>query len=102
MNRKSRIGFRCDENVHQVILNKARKANLTTSGFIRRAALSKDICSVVGPHSVSELRRLGALIKRCYPSGTTWTLEEKRRFWAVHEQLIALAVALEDVIGYRK
>ncbi len=49
MNRKSRIGFRCDENVHQAILNKARKANLTTSGFIRRAALGRDICSVVGP-----------------------------------------------------
>lgn len=99
MNKKLRIAFRCDDNVYQEIINKARKTNLKTGSFIRRAVLNRVIQSVVPLQSVSELRRLGALIKSCYPTGIIWTMEEKRRYWEVQEQIIALVVALERLMG---
>ncbi|MHB1530319.1 MAG: hypothetical protein ACYDDA_10180 [Acidiferrobacteraceae bacterium] len=46
-------------------------------------------------------RRLGALLKYRYPQAAYWTTEEKRRYWAGYEKLMALAVALEAAIDHR-
>jgi len=99
---KKRIGIRCSEDEYGAIMNKALMAELTLSEFIRRAVLGRVIKSVVDREAVGELRRLGAMLKHLYPKTVTWTLEEKRRYWTAHEQLIALAVALEDIISTRK
>ncbi len=99
---KKRIGIRCSEDEYEAIMNKAMMAELTLSEFIRRAALGRVIKSVVDREAVGELRRLGAMLKHLYPKTVNWTLEEKRRYWVTHERLIALAVTLEDIIGYRR
>jgi hypothetical protein len=100
MAKKMRIEFRCDEKEYQVIVNKALMAGLTLSEFIRRVILGRVIKSVVDRKAVGELRRLGGMLKHLYPKALHWTLEEKRRYWAAHEQLVALAVAIEDILGY--
>ncbi len=102
MNKNRLVRIRCSEAEDQAIRDKAISAGLTTSEFIRQAALGRVIKSVVDREAVGELRRLGAMLKYFYPKTVTWTLEEKRRYWVAYEQLIALAVALEDIIGYRR
>lgn len=93
-----RIEFRCNENERQAITDKAMMAELTLSEFIRRATLGRVIKSVVDREAIGELRRLGAMLKHLYPKTTQWTLEEKRRYWTAHEQLMALAQTIEHKI----
>ncbi|MGA7178772.1 MAG: hypothetical protein WBX11_04180 [Thiobacillaceae bacterium] len=54
---------------------------------------------MVDREMVGELRRLGAMLKHFYPRTANWTGEEKRRYWAGHEQMIRLAKLLQDRIG---
>ena len=83
---------------YQHIADNAAKANRFLSDYLRRIALGHRVRSVVDRQMVGELRRLGALLKHRYPQAAHWTTEEKRRYWAAHEQLMALAVRLEAVI----
>jgi hypothetical protein len=94
MNR-TRIEFRCSEMERQAISEKASVAELTLSDFIRRAALGRRILSVTDCETAGELRRLGAMLKHCYPKNANWTLDEKRRYWVGHETLMDLARAVE-------
>ena len=98
MAERIRIEFRCDENERQAITDRALRAELTLSEFIRRASLGRVIKSVVDREAIGELRRLGAMLKHLYPKTTQWTLEEKRRYWMAHERLMALAKAIERKI----
>jgi Mobilization protein NikA len=93
-----RIEFRCSEIERQTISDKASDAALTLSEFVRRAALGRRIVSITDGEMVGELRRLGAMLKHFYPKTTSWTVEEKRRYWSGHEQLIALARSIENRI----
>ena len=87
-----------DEAGYQHIAENAAKANRFLSDYLRRIALGHRVHSVVDTQMVGELRRLGALLKHRYPQAAYWTTEEKRRYWAGYEQLMALAVTLEAVI----
>ena len=87
-----------DEAAYEHIAGNAASANLFLSDYLSRIALGHRVRSVVDRQMVGELRRLGALLKHRYPKESNWTTEEKRRYWAAHEQLMALAVTLEAVI----
>ncbi|MGA7181164.1 MAG: hypothetical protein WBX11_16480 [Thiobacillaceae bacterium] len=99
MNRNRRIKFRCTEQDEQTIRDKADRAKLTLSEYLRRTALGRKVVSVVDREMVGELCRLGAMLKHFYPKVATWTPEEKRRYWAGHEKLMDLAQALQSRIG---
>lgn len=87
-----------DEAGYQHVAGNAASANLCLSDYLRRIALGHRVRSVVDTQMVGELRRLGALLKHRYPQAAYWTPEEKRRYWAGYEQLMALATRLEEVI----
>ena len=89
-----------DEAGYQRIAGNAASANLFLSDYLRRIALGHRVRSVVDRQMVGELRRLGAMLKHLYPKASHWTTEEKRRYWAGYEQLMMLAAALEEIIGY--
>jgi mobilization protein NikA len=74
---------------------RARSAAVSVSEFVRRAALGRTILSVTDRQTAGELRRLGAMLKRLYPNNSSWTAEEKRRYWLGHEQLTLLAKQIE-------
>ena len=90
-----RLEFRCDRKARDHITEQAGKAGLTVSAFLRRVALGRVVPSIVDQAMVGELRRVGALLKHLYPHTAYWTTEEKRRWWASHEQLMALAARIE-------
>ncbi len=88
-----------DDAGYQHIAENAGRANRFLSDYLRRIALGHRVRSVVDTQMVGELRRLGALLKHCYPKESNWTLEEKRRYWAGYERLMALATELAGLIG---
>ncbi|MGO9446788.1 MAG: plasmid mobilization protein [Thiobacillaceae bacterium] len=96
MGSRTRIEFRCSEIERRAISGKASVAELTVSEFVRRVALGRKILPVTDRVMVGELRRLGAMLKHRYPKNANWTLEEKRRYWAGLERLIALAKSIEN------
>ncbi|MGA7178005.1 MAG: hypothetical protein WBX11_00260 [Thiobacillaceae bacterium] len=98
MTSRTRIEFRCSEMERQTISDKANAAALTLSEFVRRAALGRKILPITDREMVGELCRLGAMLKHFYPRNANWTTEEKRRYWAGHEQLMTLARSIENRI----
>jgi Mobilization protein NikA len=96
MTSRTRIEFRCSEMERQVISDKASTAGLTLSDFVRRASLGRKILPITDREMVGELCRLGAMLKHFYPKTTNWTVEEKRRYWTGHEQLMTLARSIEN------
>lgn len=93
-----RIEFRCGEIERQAIREKAALAELTLSDYLRRVALGRVIPSATDRETAGELRRLGGMLKHLYPKEANWTAEEKRRYWAGHEQLLALARSIQTRI----
>ncbi len=71
MNKNRLVRIRCSEAENRAIRDKAMSAGLTTSEFIRRAALGRVMWSVVDREAVGELRRLGAMLKYFYPTTAT-------------------------------
>ncbi|MHB1530049.1 MAG: plasmid mobilization protein [Acidiferrobacteraceae bacterium] len=98
LHRRRVIKVYVDEADYQQIADNAAKANRFLSDYLRRIALGHRVRSVVDAQMVGELRRLGALLKHRYPQAAYWTPEEKRRYWAGYEQLMALATRLEELI----
>ena len=56
--------------------------------------LNKEYCE----HTVSELKRLGALMKHQYPKHSNWLDHEKRDYWQLMNQLNDLARKLQESI----
>ncbi|MHB1586275.1 MAG: plasmid mobilization protein [Acidiferrobacteraceae bacterium] len=98
LHRRRVIKIYVDEAGYQQIADNAAKANRFLSDYLRRIALGHRVRSVVDTQMVGERRRLGALLKHRYPQAAYWTPEEKRRYWAGYEALMALATKLEEVI----
>ncbi|MGO9445751.1 MAG: plasmid mobilization protein [Thiobacillaceae bacterium] len=96
MEKIKRVRFRCSEAERGDIRDKAETAGLTLSEFVRRTAQGRKTLSIADREMVGELRRLGAMLKHFYPKNANWTVEEKRRYWAGHEQLMALAQKIQD------
>ncbi|MHB8413794.1 MAG: plasmid mobilization protein [Acidiferrobacteraceae bacterium] len=92
------ISFRCSSDCQARIRAKADQAGLTVSEFIRRVVLNRAIPAIADQELVGQLKRVGALLKHCYPKTSNWTLDEKRRYWAGYEALMALAEQLKVAI----
>lgn len=93
------ISFRCSCDCQARIRAKADQAGLTVSEFIRRVVQNRAIPAIADQELVGQLKRVGALLKHCYPKAANWTLEEKRRYWAGYEALMALAAQLQAAIA---
>ena len=93
------ISFRCSCDCQARVRAKADQAGLTVSEFIRRVVQNRAIPAIADQELVGQLKRVGALLKHCYPKAANWTLEEKRRYWAGYEALMALAAQLQAAIA---
>ena len=92
------ISFRCPPQCQARIRAKADQAGLTVSELIRRVVMNRAIHAIADQELVGQLRRVGALLKHCYPKTATWTPEEKRRYWAGYEELMGLAGRLKAAL----
>ena len=94
------ISFRCSSDCQARIRAKADQAGLTVSEFIRRVVQNRAIPAIADQELVGQLKRVGALLKHRYPQTSNWTLEEKRRYWAGYEELMALAEQLKTALEH--
>ncbi len=92
------ISFRCAPPCQARIRAKADQAGLTVSEFIRRVVQNRAISAIADQELVGQLKRVGALLKHRYPKTANWTPEEKRRYWAGYEALMALAEELRAAL----
>ncbi len=92
---KRRVEIRWDLEDHHTVVQKARVCGLSNSEFIRRAAMRRQIRTLTDAAAIAELRRLGGLLRHLYPKNANWTPEEKKRYWAGYEQLLAAAQKIE-------
>ncbi len=92
------ISFRCAPECQARIRAKADQAGLTVSEFIRRVVQNRAIPAIADQALVGQLKRVGALLKHRYPKTSNWTPEEKRRYWAGYEELMALAEQLRAAL----
>lgn len=93
--KKQKITFRLTDKEVEDIDLKLTRTPLVRSEFIRRAVLGTPIHSSTDQQMVSELKRLGALMKHQYPKHSNWTDPEKRSYWLLMEQLNNLAKNLQ-------
>ncbi len=90
--------FRLSQIEAETIKNKVSQTNIGKSEYLRRAALSIPIHSSTDYQMISELKRLGALMKHKYPKHSNWNDSEKREYWVLIEELNSLAKQLQDNI----
>lgn len=90
-----RVAFRFTTREIDELDQKLGRTPLGRSEFIRRAVLGVPIHSSTDQQMVSELKRLGALMKHQYPKHSNWTDPEKRSYWLLMEQLNGLAKNLQ-------
>lgn len=93
--KKQKIAFRLATKDVDALDAKLVQTNIGRSEFIRRAVLGVPIHSSTDEKMVSELKRLGALMKHQYPKHSNWTDTEKRQYWLLMEQLTGLAKNLQ-------
>ncbi len=91
------IKARIDIDSLNIIKRKATAAGLTTSEYLRRAALERRVASLVDAQAVGELRHVAAMLKHLYPKDANWTMEEKRRYWVGYERLMEVAAGIEGM-----
>lgn len=93
--KKQKISFRLATKDVDALDAKLDQTNIGRSEFIRRAVFGVPIHSSTDQQMVSELKRLGALMKHQYPKHSNWTDPEKRAYWLLMEQLNSLAKNLQ-------
>lgn len=96
--RDERAAFRLSAADASVLKVKLSQTSLGKSEFIRRAVLGVPIHSSTDQQMVSELKRLGALMKHQYPKHSNWLDHEKRDYWQLMNQLNELARKLQENI----
>jgi hypothetical protein len=96
------LKVRCTEVEYEQIQQRAEHAGLNLSDYLRHAAFQQKIIAPDAYVVLGELRRIGALIKHCYPAVQNWSSEEKRRYWQTREQLLACADQLARRWGIHK
>ncbi len=57
--------------------------------------MSRKITVSVDREAAAELRRLGGLLKHLYPKTANWSADEKKRYWAGYETLLAVAKRID-------
>jgi len=87
------------------VAQRAEKVGMTVSSYIRHVALGKKLVPLVDLTWIGELRRIGGLIKHCYPqvkSSPNWTAQEKEKYWQTHNELLEFASQATRAITGRK
>ncbi|GEM_PF-3912156 len=96
--RGERAAFRLSTAEAAVLESKLNQTNIGKSEFVRRAVLGVPIHSATDHQMVSELKRLGSLMKHQYPKNSNWLDHEKRDYWQLMTRLNNLAQTLQDNI----
>ncbi len=96
--RGERAAFRLSTAEAAILEAKLSQTNIGKSEFVRRAALGVQIHSATDHQMVSELKRLGALMKYQYPKHSNWLDHEKRDYWQLMTRLNNLAQTLQENI----
>jgi hypothetical protein len=96
------LKVRCTHDEYELVKHRAMQADLNVSDYLRHAAFHQKIIAQDAYVVLGELRRIGALIKHCYPSVQKWSVEEKRRYWKTREQLLKYADQIARKLGIQK
>lgn len=96
--REQKITFRLSPKEVELLKGKVEQTRVGKSEFIRRAILGMPIHSATDHQMVSELKRLGAMMKHQYPKYTNWLDHEKKDYWQLMKRLNALANRLQENI----
>lgn len=96
--RDDKITFRVSSAESALIEEKLTQVSIGKSEFIRRAVLSVPIHSATDHQMISELKRLGALMKYQYPKNSNWADHEKKDYWQLLTRLNTLASQLQENI----
>ncbi len=94
----TKITFRLAAKEVELLNAKVGQTRVGKSEFIRRAILGMPIHSATDHQMVSELKRLGALMKHQYPKHSNWLDHEKKDYWQLMSRLNALASRLQENI----
>lgn len=94
--RSARITVRLSSDEMSVMLGKISKTNVGKSEFVRRAVLGVPVHSATDHQMISELKRLGALMKHQYPKHSNWLDHEKKDYWQLMNRLNTLASQLQE------
>ena len=97
-NKESKITFRLAAKEVELLNAKVGQTKYGKSEFIRRAILGMPIHSATDHQMISELKRLGALMKHQYPKHSNWLDHEKKDYWQLMSRLNALASRLQENI----
>jgi hypothetical protein len=101
--KKSRfLKIRCSEQEHRQIQERAAEARMTVSEYVRRATTSRQVVAKDATAVVSELRRIGALIKHHYPKVKDWPDADKKRYWQTRDQFLAYASQIASRLGIKR
>jgi hypothetical protein len=96
------LKVRCTSDEYEQVRQRAGQAGLNISDYLRHAAFHQKIIGQDAYAVLGELRRIGALIKHCYPAAQNWSPEEKRRYWETRDQLLTCADQLARRWGVHK
>jgi len=97
--RRSEIRWTADE--YTLLAQRAKKAGMSVSDYVRNAALEVQPVFRQDRSVVLELRRIGALIKHNYPKVKSWSDQERKRYWQTREQLLKYADQIAKKIGLK-
>jgi|GEM_PF-4689740 len=87
------------------LVERAEKVGMTVSSYIRHVALGKKLVPLVDLMWISELRRIGGLLRHRYPqvkASPNWTAQEKEKYWQTREELLEFACQATRAITGRK
>lgn len=93
-----RITFRLNLADAAALDGRVAQTNAGRSEFIRRAILGVPIHSATDHQMISELKRLGGLMKHQYPKNSNWLDHEKKDYWQLMQRLNTLASQLQENI----
>lgn len=96
--RDARITVRLSSDEVEAMASKINRTNIGKSEFVRRAVLGVPIHSSTDHQMISELKRLGGLMKHQYPKHSNWLDHEKKDYWQLMKRLNELASKLQENI----
>jgi hypothetical protein len=96
------LKVRCTRDEYEQVRQRAGQADMNLSDYLRHAAFNQRIVAQDAYAVLSELRRIGALIKHGYPAVQNWSPEEKRRYWETREKLLAYADQMTHRLGIER
>lgn len=99
MQRTTFLKLRVSSHEAALFTARAGKLGVTVSQLIRDSALHGAVKVTIDKAQAGyEFRRLGAMLKHLYPAGDSrWTTNDRKRWWALVQELRTKADSLETV-----